>query len=73
MSVGLLEDDAMVACNGVTACDHAINAATANPIPIVPVEKNSLNMIAPLVFPDTRDHEPVAFQDFAVASQNDVV
>ena len=50
MSAGLIEDDAKVACNGVTACDHAINAATANPIPIVPVEKNSLNMVAALVF-----------------------
>ena len=49
MSVGLIDDDAVVACNGVTACDHAINAATAIPIPIVPVEKNSLNMSAPFV------------------------
>jgi hypothetical protein len=50
MSVGLIDDDAVVACSGVTACDHAINAATAIPIPIVPVEKNSLNMIASFVF-----------------------
>jgi hypothetical protein len=50
MSVGLIDDDAVVACSGVTACDHAINAAKAIPIPIVPVEKNSLNMIASFVF-----------------------
>ena len=50
MSVGLIDDDAVVACSGVTACDHAINAATANPIPIVPVENNSLHMTASFVF-----------------------
>jgi hypothetical protein len=37
--MGLIDDEAVVAFNGVTACDHAINAATANPIPMVPVEK----------------------------------
>jgi hypothetical protein len=30
-SVGLIDEDAVVACNGVTECDHAINAATAIP------------------------------------------
>jgi len=50
MSMGFIDDDAGVACSGVTACDHAINAATASPIPIVPVEKNTLNMIASFVF-----------------------
>ena len=46
--VGLIDEEAVVACNGVTECDQAINAATAIPTPIVPVEKNSLNMMAPL-------------------------
>ena len=50
ISAGLIDDDAAVACNGVTACDHAKNAATAIPIPIVPVEKNTLRMIASFVF-----------------------
>jgi hypothetical protein len=51
ISVGLNDDDAVVACNGVTACDHAINAATASPIPMVPVEKKScLRMTASFVF-----------------------
>ena len=48
MSVGLIDDDAVVACNGVTACDHAKKAATAIPIPMVPVEKKSLRMTASL-------------------------
>jgi hypothetical protein len=70
MSVGLIDDDAVVALSGVTACDHEINAATAIPIPIVPVEKNSLNMIESLRVRECCDHEPVAFQDFSIASQN---
>jgi hypothetical protein len=48
--VGLIEADAVVACSGVTECDQAINAATAIPAPIVPVDKNTLNMISPYQF-----------------------
>ena len=70
MSVGLIEDDAVVALSGVTACDHEINAATAIPIPIVPVEKNSLNMIESFRVRECCDYEPVPFQDFSIASQN---
>ena len=70
MSVGLIDDDAVVALSGVTACDHEINAATAIPIPIVPVEKNSFNMIESFRVREDPDHEPVAFQDFSIASQN---
>jgi hypothetical protein len=70
MSVGLIDDDAVVALSGVTACDHEINAATAIPIPIVPVEMNSLNMIESFRVRERCDHEPVPFQDFSVASQN---
>jgi hypothetical protein len=70
MSMGLIDDDAVVALSGVTACDHEINAATAIPIPIVPVEKKSLNMMASFRVREWGDHEPVAFQDFSIASQN---
>ena len=45
MSVGLIDDGAVVACNGVTECDQAI-IATAVPIPMVPVEKKTLRMTA---------------------------
>ena len=48
MSVGLIDDGAVVACNGVTECDQAINIATAIPIPMVPVEKKTLRMTASL-------------------------
>lgn len=49
--VGLIDKEAVVACNGVTECDHAINAAIANPIPMVPVEKKScLRMTASFAF-----------------------
>ena len=65
--MGLIDDDAVVACNGVIACDHAINAATANPIPIVPVENNSLRITASFVFVECCYDEELAFQDFAVA------
>jgi len=47
MSVGLI-DDAGVACNGVTVCDQTNSAATA--IPIAPVEKSSLRIVASFVF-----------------------
>jgi hypothetical protein len=44
----LIDEEAVVACNGVTACDHAKSAATAIPSPMVPVEKKSLRMTASL-------------------------
>ena len=47
MSVGLIDDGAVVDCNGVTECDQAI-IATAIPIPMVPVEKKTLRMTASL-------------------------
>jgi hypothetical protein len=68
MSVGLIDDEAVVVPSGVTACDHEINAATA--IPIVPAEKKSLNMIESFRVRECCDHEPVTFQDFSIASQN---
>ena len=71
--MGLIDDDTVVACNGVTACDHTKNAATAIPIPMVPVEKKSLRMTASLVFVECCDDGPVAFQDFAVALISGVV
>lgn len=73
MSVGLIDDDAVVACSGVTACDHAINAATAIPMPIVPVEKNSLNMISSFVFVDTAIMNQSRFRTLPWSSKNDVV
>ena len=66
MSVGLIDDGAVVACNGVTECDQAI-IATAIPIPMVPVEKKTLRMTAfPSCSFECCDDGPVAFQDFAV-------
>jgi len=47
MSVGLIDDGAVVACNGVTECDQAI-IATAVPIPMVPVEKKTYSLRVPL-------------------------
>jgi hypothetical protein len=44
----LIDDGAVVACNGVTECDQAINIATAIPIPMVPVEKKTLRITASL-------------------------
>ena len=73
MSVGLIDDDAVVACSGVTACDHAINAATAIPIPIVPVEKNSLNMIASFVFVNAAIITQSRFGTLPLPRKNDVV
>ena len=47
----MIDKEAVVACNGVTECDHAINAATANPMPMVPVEKKScMRMSASFAF-----------------------
>jgi hypothetical protein len=67
MSVGLI-DDAGVACSGVTACDQTNSAATA--IPIAPVEKTSLRIVASFVFVNRCSNiDLVTFQDFAVASQ----
>ena len=49
--MGLVDKGAVVACNGVTECDYAIKAATANPIQMVPVEKKScLRMTASFAF-----------------------
>ena len=73
MSVGLIDDDAVVACNGVTACDHTINAATANPIPIVPVEKNRLRMIASFVFVNGTMMNQSRFRTLPLPCKNDVV
>ena len=73
MSVGLIDDDAVVACSGVTACDHAISAATAIPIPIVPVEKNSLNMIASFLFVDAVIMIQLRFGTLPLTSKSDVV
>ena len=67
MSVGLI-DNAGVACNGVTGCSQTNSAAKA--IPIAPVEKNSLRIVASFVFANLRtDNHLVTFQNFAVASQ----
>lgn len=65
--MGLIDDDAVVALSGVTACDHAINAAKAIPIPIMPVEKNRLRMIAILAFVNAR------FRTLALSCKIDVV
>jgi len=73
MSVGLNDDDTVVACNGVTACDHAINAATANPIPIVPVENNSLRMTASFVFVNALIMSQSRFRILPSPHRNDVV
>jgi len=47
MSVGLIDDGAVVACNDVTECDQAI-IATSIPIPMVPVEKKTYSLRVPL-------------------------
>jgi hypothetical protein len=72
-SVGLVGDDAVVACNGVTECDHAINTATTIPIPIVPVVKNSLNMIASFVLVDAPIMSQPRFRTLPSLLQIDVV
>jgi hypothetical protein len=71
--VGLIDDDAVVACNGVIACDHAINAATANPIPIVPVENNSLRITASFVFVECCYDEALAFRTLPLPLESGVV
>ena len=69
--MGLVDKGAVVACNGVTECDHAIKAATANPIQMVPVEKKScLRMTASFAFVNAG---PAVFQDVAVALISGVV
>ena len=73
MSVGLIDNDAVVACSGVTACDHAINAATANPIPIVPVEKKSFRMTASFVFVNAAMMTQSRFRTLPLPCKNDVV
>ena len=71
--MGLIDDDAVVACNGVTECDHAINAATAIPIPIVPVEKKSLRMTASFVFVNAVIMDQSRFRTLPLPSKNGVV
>jgi len=63
----------MVAWSGVTACDHANSAAAAIPIPIVPVEKNSLNMIASFLFVDAVIMIQLRFGTLPLTSKSDVV
>lgn len=69
----MIDDDAMVAWSGVTACDHANSAAAAIPIPIVPVEKNSLNMIASFLFVDAVIMIQLRFGTLPLTSKSDVV
>ena len=71
--MGLIDDDAVVAFSGVTACDHAINAATAIPIPIVPVEKNRLRMIASFVFVNATMMNQPRFRTLPLPRKNDFV
>jgi hypothetical protein len=73
MSVGLIDDDAVVAWSGVTACDHAIKAAKAIPIPIVPVERNSLHMAASFLFVDAAMMKQSRFSTLPSPRKNDVV
>lgn len=63
----------MVAFSGVTACDHAMKAAIAIPIPIVPVENNSLNMIASSVLVDAAIMSQLRFRTLPSYPEIDVV
>ena len=59
----MIDEEAVVACNGVTECDQAINAATANPIPMVPVEKKScLRMTASFAFVNAPNMDQPCFR-----------
>lgn len=73
MSVGLIDDDAVVAWSGVTAWDHAIKAAKAIPIPIVPVERNSLHIVASFLFVDAAMMKQSRFSTLPSPCKNDVV
>ena len=73
MSVGLIDDGAVVACNGVTECDQAVNIATTIPIPMVPVEKKSLRMTASLCSLNALMMDQSRFRTLPLPSKNGVV
>jgi hypothetical protein len=71
--MGLIDDEAVVACNGVTECDQANSAAATIPIPIVPVENNSLRMMASFLSVNAVIMTQSCFRTLPLPSQNDVV
>jgi hypothetical protein len=73
ISAGLIDDDAVVACNGVTACDQTRNAVTAVAIPMVPVENNILDMTESFVFVNAVIMGRLRFRTLPLPSQNGVV